>query len=96
MQLYKVKKGTYLKGYKVQIFPNEYQKAYIERCFELVRYVWNWALEKELIQYELYLEKKVDKTFIEYYDLVKIYKIEMVFEKPFKYCLQFKERKYFS
>ena len=60
MQMYNIPKGTYLKGYKVQIFPNEYQKAYIERCFELVRYVWNWALEKELDQYQLYKEGKIE------------------------------------
>lgn len=76
MKTYKKSNDTYLKGYKIQIFPNEYQKAYIERCFELVRYVWNWALEKEETQYRLYKENNKLSKFLLDKELLDLYKIE--------------------
>lgn len=74
MTLYKSKENTYLKGYKIQIFPNEYQKAYIERCFELVRYVWNWALEIEENQYKMYKEGLSDQSFLIDKELLALYR----------------------
>jgi putative transposase len=68
--------GTYLKGYKIQIFPDKYQKAYIERCFELVRYVWNWSLEKENIQYNLYKEDNNVSKFLLDKELLALYREE--------------------
>jgi len=76
MQTYNKPKGTYLKGYKIQIFPNEYQKAYIERCFELVRYVWNWALEKEETNYQLYKDELSEYNFLNDKELLNLYKEE--------------------
>ncbi len=72
---YKNKQNTFLKGYKIEIFPTEEQKRYFERCFELTRYVYNWALEQENNQYDLYLKDQVDKKdkFLSAYTLHRRY-----------------------
>ena len=72
---YTNKDNVYLKGFKIQIFPDDKQKQYIERNFEIARYVYNWALEKENEQYQLYKEGKVDKKhkFLSAYSLHRLY-----------------------
>lgn len=72
---YKEKDNTYLKGYKIEIFPTEDQIEYIERNFELARYVYNWALKRENEQYSLYKQGLVDKEhkFLSAYTLHREY-----------------------
>ena len=68
----------FYKRYKIYIYPTDKQKEYLDRSFELTRYVWNWALEQEENQYKLYLDGKIPKKdkFIKYFSLVQKYKKE--------------------
>ncbi len=67
------KEIQYYQGYKYKIYPTESQKALIDRCIELNRFVYNWALEKENEQLKLYREEKTDKSFLSEYDLRRIF-----------------------
>ena len=73
MRLYNSNKNCYFEGHRIQIFPTEKQKEYIERTFELTRYVWNWALEQEQNNYILFKEGKAEKTFLNIFDLKKLF-----------------------
>lgn len=75
MRLYNSKNNVYFEGHKIEIFPTKEQKEYIERSFELTRYVWNWALEQELNNYKLFQEGKSNKKFLNIYDLKKLFTI---------------------
>ena len=81
---YKNNQNTYLKGYKIEIFPTEEQKEYFERCFSLTRYIYNWALNLENEQYRLYKEGLVEKKdkFLSAYTLHRKY-TKLRNEKPF-------------
>lgn len=74
----------YLKGYKIEIFPDEIQREYIERSFVVARYVYNWALGKENEQYKLYKDGLVDKKdkFLSAYTLHRMY-TKFRKDKPF-------------
>ena len=67
---------TIMRGYKIPIYPTESQKKLIDKYFDLYRYVYNWAIEQERNQYQLYLDGKVDKkdNFLRFIELVYIFK----------------------
>lgn len=67
-----INKDCYMKGYKIQLFPTEEQKIFIDRCIELSRYIYNWTLELEINQYELWKLGKSDKKFLNFFDLCKL------------------------
>lgn len=55
----KIPKDMYLKAYRYELFPTEDQIQFLDKCFNMKRYIWNWALEKENEQLE---KHKVDNT----------------------------------
>lgn len=62
------------KGYKIKIYPTEEQKKFLNRQIELFRWVYNWALNREIEQYSKYINSKVNKSFLgvlDLYDLLK-------------------------
>lgn len=63
----------YMKGYRIRIYPTESQIQIIERRFELNFAIYNWTIEQELNQYELYKSGKSDKKFLTYFDLINLY-----------------------
>lgn len=64
-------KSKVLRGMSIEIYPTEEQKAYIEKCINASRYVYNWAVNKENIQYQLYELGQEEKSFIPKFDLYK-------------------------
>jgi len=64
----------YPKYFKIQIYPTEDQKTYIDYCINCARYIYNWAIAKEKDQFELYKAGKADKQFLAEKDLRKLYK----------------------
>lgn len=67
--------NLYKKYYKYKIYPNKSQSEFIDKCINLSRYIYNWALDLEIKQYELYKNQKTDKQFLSEHDLRKLLKI---------------------
>lgn len=67
----------YYHGYKFLIYPTEEQKIFINKCFGTNRFVYNWAINKEQEQYQLYLDGKIDKkeSFLSKYTLDKMFTV---------------------
>lgn len=65
----------YYHGYKFLIYPTGDQKVFIEKCFGASRHVYNWAINKEQEQYQLYLDGKIDKkeSFLSFIDLRRLF-----------------------
>ena len=51
----------YYHGNKFRIYPTKEQAEFMEECIDVARYVYNWAIEQEEKQYQLYLDGKVGK-----------------------------------
>ena len=62
----------YFKRVTTEIFPTNSQKELIDRSLELSRYVYNWVIEKEKEQYELFKLGKSDLKFLDKYKLSKL------------------------
>lgn len=62
-----------LRGMSIIITPTEEQKAYIKKCINASRYVYNWTIEQETVQYQLYELGQEEKSFISKFDLYKIF-----------------------
>lgn len=65
--------NEFVKGYKIQIYPNEEQKEYIDRCIELSAFVYNWALDLENKVYIDYLNGKSKIRFYSEFELDKLF-----------------------
>lgn len=65
--------NQYMKGYRIRIYPTDNQIQQINRCIELNLAIYNWTIEKEKNQYELFKSGKSDKKFLSYFDLVKLF-----------------------
>lgn len=65
----------YYHGYKFRIYPTKEQAEFIDRCIDIARYVYNWALEQQETQYQLYLDGKIDRknSFLNAYVLDHLY-----------------------
>lgn len=66
-------KTQYMKGYKIQIFPTESQAKILDARFDLNIAIYNWTIEKEIEQYDLYKAKKSDKKFLSYFDMIRLF-----------------------
>lgn len=73
--LNRVKLGPdeYAKGYKYKLYPTKEQAEFFDKCIDLDRYVYNWAIEQQTKQFELFKEGKVDSSFIKYEPLTTIF-----------------------
>lgn len=65
--------NQFMEGYRIRIYPDEFQASKIDRYFDLNVDIYNWALEQELNQYELYKAGLSDKKFLTYYDLINMF-----------------------
>lgn len=65
----KIPDGYYMKHIKLKLYPSKSQSQFIDRCIELSRYVYNWALEQENNQYELHQKGLSDRSFLSRYDI---------------------------
>ena len=75
MALLKIDNNHYAKGYRIRIYPTESQIQVIERRFELNYSIYNWAIEQEIKQYELYKSGESDVKFLSYYTLINMFTI---------------------
>lgn len=72
MSLVKFDNNKYwMKGYKIRIYPTESQALIIDKRIELGIAVYNWTIEQEKEQYELFKANKSDKKFLSYFDLIR-------------------------
>ena len=67
----------YYHGYKFRIYPTKEQAEFIDQCIDIARYVYNWAIEQQENQYQLYLDGKIErnKSFLSVYDLMHLFGI---------------------
>lgn len=70
---FEVPDGMYLKGYKIKIYPNETEKKIIDRNIDLKRYVYNWAINEEYENYNLWLADMIDRRMKSKFDLYRMY-----------------------
>ena len=75
MALLKIDNNHYAKGYRIRIYPTESQIQVIERRFELNYSIYNWTIEQEIKQYELYKSGESDVKFLSYYTLINMFTI---------------------
>lgn len=63
----------YLQGYKIRLYPNKSEAEFIEKCINTNRFVYNWVIEQEKEQYELYKAGLVEKeeSFLSVFSLDK-------------------------
>lgn len=66
-------KTEYMKGYKIRIYPTESQALVIDKRIDISIAIYNWTIEQEKNQYELYLDGKSNKKFLSYYDLINLF-----------------------
>ena len=62
-----------MRGMKIRIYPDEYQASLIDERINISIAVYNWAINCEKEQYELYKSGKSNKKFLSYYDLIYKY-----------------------
>lgn len=65
--------NLYSEYHKIKIYPTEEQKSYIDYCINCARFVYNWAVYEETVQYENFKNKLTDKQFLSEKDLRKKY-----------------------
>lgn len=61
--------SQYYCGYKFPIYPNDEEKELFEQGFNSYIYVYNWAIEQEEKQYQLYINGYTDKSFLTFLEL---------------------------
>ena len=66
-------KNQYYHGNKVRLYLTDDQANYIDKFIDLSRYVYNWALEQQLKQYELYKNGNSKYSKLSFYDLRKMF-----------------------
>lgn len=66
-------KTHYLKGYKIRIYPTREQSEIIDKRFDLSIAIYNWAIEKEIEQYNLFKSGESDKKFLSYFDMINLF-----------------------
>lgn len=71
MSKYTIPENMYFKSVRYQLFPTDDQITFFNKCFDVKRFVWNWALEQEQLQLELHRENPDIPSFIYRYDLEK-------------------------
>ena len=56
-------------GYKIELFPTDSQKEFIDRCIDVSRFVYNWTLDQENKQLYLYDNGKANKSSLTFFEL---------------------------
>lgn len=69
MSIPELKAGYYWKYYKFEIYPTNSQKEFIDRNIEIVRFVYNWALEQQNKHFHEYKEGKYKNKFFSLFQL---------------------------
>lgn len=64
---------TYIKGYRLQIYPTEEQKKLIDRYIELYRFVYNWGKYIKEIFYKKKINGNNDSKIINFHNICKMY-----------------------
>ena len=62
----KLAPDEYMQGYKYKLYPTKEQAEFFDNCINLDRYIYNWTIETQTKQFELYKSGKTNKPFIKY------------------------------
>lgn len=65
----KIPEGMHLQHYKYKMYPTYDQKKFLNKCIDINRFVYNWALNREIETYQLYVDGASDISFLSKYDL---------------------------
>lgn len=65
--------GKIMWGYKYRIYPRKDQEAFLEKCINVSRYVYNWAYNIEQEQYTKYKNGETNKSFIPLKEMQKLF-----------------------
>ena len=85
----KINENTqYYHGYKFKIYPTKEQAEFIDQCIDIARFVYNWAIEQQEKQYQLYLNGKVgiEDSFISSYDMMHRFSVYRKSHKELHKC----------
>lgn len=61
----------YYKGYKFKLYPTDSQKEFINKCINNCRFIYNWALDKQIEHFENYKNGKFERKFYSTFELQK-------------------------
>lgn len=86
-----LKENQYYIGIKIKIYPTDEQKDFLENCFNINRYVYNWALSLQNEQYEKFKAGETDKKRYSRFELYKLLakhrnETEWLSKVPFTSC----------
>lgn len=69
-----IPENKYYSGIKgIKLYPTEYQRIVLDSCIEGYRRVYNWALYKEIEQFNLFNKGLSDRQFLSFIDLQNMY-----------------------
>lgn len=76
-------------GYRVRIYPTSEQKEFLDKCFDINRFIYNWTIEQYEIQLEKYNKGEAEKRCLTYHKLCPIFtkmreKNDFVLQIPFQ------------
>ena len=52
MSKFTIPDNKYMQRYKYKLYPTDMEKEFLDRCIDLYRYTYNWAIEEEYNQYD--------------------------------------------
>lgn len=61
----------FYRGKRIQIFPNDTQIQFIEKCIETSNFVYDWALQKQNENKKLFYLGNSDKKYIHKFELCR-------------------------
>lgn len=72
----KINPNQYFHRHKYKLFPTVEDTMYMDNCIAMNNYIYNWAIDMEKKQLELYNAGQAQYSFISDYDLGKLFTIE--------------------
>ena len=80
---------TFERGYKLQIYPTQYQAEQIEKLFNYTRFVYNWGIAKEYELRKKYENKESERSFYDFLDLAILFISERKTNPNLSWTLEF-------
>ena len=66
----KISKNLWHHGYRIEIYPTPEQKEFLDKCIDISRFIYNWTIEQEELQFQLFLEGETKVQYITYFNMV--------------------------
>lgn len=67
----KSENNYYYQGYKYKLYLSDSQKLFIDNCIDTCRFIYNWALDKQIEHFEKFKENKFERKFYSTFELQK-------------------------